>query len=481
MRDDELEALAAKSDELAAGQFSRRLRAIEDFRYDEIQGKYWDITTGTLLEAKSVDGAIPKDCWPTTSPDAKGKVKLIKPSIAINDVMTGLTVETSTWWPGKPLFLENVFVNERGAMNKKGAVTYNTYVAPAHDLKGIRGKPTPWLNHIKKLWPDPVEHEHFFNFAAHMIQRPDEKVNHGVLLAGSHGIGKDTAMHPLRKGVGEWNAQEIGPDAINTQYNGYVKAVLLVINEVRPHDEHHRASEFYEKLKPILAAPPDMTAMRILYHNVIHIRNLCHVMFTANDPLKMFLPPEDRRVFVMTSPLPDPKTSAVFEEGYFDNIWKWMLDGGAEKTIRWLMSRDISAFNPNEAPPMTSGKQAIIESAHAVRRTAIDDLFERYVSDAFEGKMPDVIFPNDLLGFIAANNYFDDSEKIVGLIRAKNFHFKMDERGYVMLRNPYASEFFKGKFRSRTAYVAKSVPREKQIELINQALEKRPLTFDQAQ
>ena len=79
MRDDELEALAAASE----GAFRRRRRVMEDFRYDEQQEAYWDTTTSTLLGAKSVDGAIHRDDWPTR-PNADGEERPYPPSRAIN-------------------------------------------------------------------------------------------------------------------------------------------------------------------------------------------------------------------------------------------------------------------------------------------------------------------------------------------------------------------------------------------------------------
>lgn len=446
------------------GQFVRRARTMNDFRYDEQQEKYWDTTTGNLLGAKSVDGAIVE--WPRTAAD-----KPYRPSLAINNVDTGLTVEGSTWWPGKPRFIEDVVVSERGAMRLKGAVCYNSYIAP-DPVPSATVSPQPWIDHVIELYPDPVEHEHFFDFAAHMIQHPEEKVNHGIVMAGGQGIGKDTALLPLRNGVGEWNAAEIGPDAITGQYNGYIKAVLLIINEVRPQDEDHKASTFYNLLKPILAAPPEMLPMTLKYANTIYIRNLCHVVLTTNDPLTMYIPPEDRRLFVMTSAMP---VKARIE--YFNNLYRYLLDGGTNSVVRWLQNRQVLTFNSTTPPPMTAGKLAIIESAHQVRRTLIDDIFERYSEAIYGSSDPKVVFQRDLLDFVNSCGLFDDLRKVVGLLNAKNFHFKMAERGYDMFRNPDASEWKNGKYRTRMAFCHRDVPRNQQLDLIQAELQHRPLAM----
>lgn len=466
MNDDELEALASAS----AGAFRRRRRVMEDFRYDEQQEAFWDTTTSTLLAAKSVDGAIHRDDWPTR-PNAQGEERPYPPSQAINDIDTGLTVEGSTWWPGRDRFIHNVVVTDRGAMTLKGAACYNSYVRPELPPRNDVD-PTPWIEHVKRLYPDPVEHEHFFDFCAHAIQRPDEKLNHGIVMAGAMGIGKDTALLPVRAGVGEWNAAEVGPDAITGQYNGYVKSVLLVINEVRPHDEDHKASNFYNMLKPILAAPPDMLPMTVKYANTIYVRNLCHVVLTTNDPLTMYIPPEDRRLFVMTSPLADPQNKAnkVFPEDYFHDIHEFFAAGGTAAVIHWLNDRDLSAFKATTPPPMTAGKQAIINSANQVRRTLIDDLLDRYFEEVLGTT---VIFHRDLSEFVRRCGLFDDEQAVIKLLNAKNFHYKMNDRGYDMVRNPDAAEWKKGKFRTRMAFIKREIPASKQVEIIREELEKR--------
>jgi hypothetical protein len=449
MTDEQLLAMAAAKE----GAFVRRLRTMEDFRYDEQQEKFWDTTTGVLLGGRSVDGAI-RD-WPVNS-----EGKPIPPSSAINSIDTGLTVEGSTWWPGKPRFIQNVVVSERGAQPLKGACCYNSYIAPDIATETTE-TPDKWIAHVKKLYPDPVEHEHFFDFCAHMIQRPDEKINHGVVMAGAQGIGKDTALLPVRYGVGEWNAAEVGPDAITSSYNGHVKSVLLVINEVRPHDEEFKASNFYNLLKPLLASPPEMLPMTVKYANTIYIRNLCHVILTTNDPLTMYIPEEDRRLFVMNSPLDGPDSPE-----YFTDMYEYLERGGTLAVIKWLKERQFSARIVRAAPPLTRGKIAIIQSAQHVRRGLVDEIWEDFCE---KNKRPKVLFHKDLVAFVHAT-YFDDAARYLAQLNAKNFHFKMAEHGYDVVRCPTASEWRAGKFRSRMGLADKHLPKEEQVKLLFEEL-----------
>lgn len=463
MTDDELEKMAQDAEQEIEGQFVRRARKLTDFRYDETQGRFWDTTTGTLLGPNSVNGAVPRELWPTVN-TKKGEVKAVPPATAINAVETGLTVEGATWWPGKPKFITDVAVTERGPIETKGAICYNTYIAPPRPK--VQGDPTPWIEHVKKLYPDEAEHEHFFNWAAHLLQRPEEKVNHGIVLAGSQGIGKDTMLLPLRQGVGYWNTAEIDPDEIFGIYNSYIKNLLIVVNEVRPHETSHRAMSFYNALKPLLAAPPEMLLANAKYMTPIPVRNLCRVVLTTNSPLSVHMPESDRRLFILTSAL----TREEFEEGYFQKIYHWLKkENGMAAVINWLLDRDISDFDATIPPPMTEGKEQMVHTTNEYRRNYLDDILDGMTD-------MDVIFPQDMVAYANAAANFDDMDEIKKVLNASNLHIKMDDRGYIAVKNGN-SMWKKGKFQSRTAFVNRRVPKNRRVQLVKEALEKRPLTF----
>ena len=56
-------------------------------------------------------------------------------------------------------------------------------------------------------------HAHIIYFLAHRVQRPEEKINHALVLGGKQGIGKDTLLEPVKRAVGAWNWEEVSPQA----------------------------------------------------------------------------------------------------------------------------------------------------------------------------------------------------------------------------------------------------------------------------
>jgi hypothetical protein len=72
------------------------------------------------------------------------------------------------------------------------------------------------------------------------VQRPEQKINHALVLGGEQGIGKDTILEPAKYAIGAWNFQEASPQQILGRFNGFVKSVILRISEARDLGEFDR-------------------------------------------------------------------------------------------------------------------------------------------------------------------------------------------------------------------------------------------------
>ncbi len=72
-----------------------------------------------------------------------------------------------------------------------------------NNRSGQRSPSEPWINHVNKVYP--LEAEHIVRWFADRVQRPNEKVNHALILGGAPGIGKDTMLEPLKYAVGPRN------------------------------------------------------------------------------------------------------------------------------------------------------------------------------------------------------------------------------------------------------------------------------------
>jgi hypothetical protein len=316
-----------------AGQ--RRLARPEDYVYDKAQEAFWDLCDGTLHTEKSVDASIPKELWrveieeaPEPLPGAKGRPKgrkerLVRPSQDIMRVENDAFVEGSTWWPGRPQIIHDYFINGEGFYPAPGRRSYNQYVPPPVSAAPA-GSAEVWTAHVQKLWPDPAEHNFFFDYCAHMVQRPGEKCNAAIVLSGTQGIGKDAALWPVRAAVGTWNCKGIDPDQLFSDYKPWVQTLMLVVDEVRPTKDEFHASSMYNVLKPMIVAPPDVLPLNQKFEKLRYVVNVMRVFVTTNDWMAMYIPPEDRRMFVMHSTLPQKWHETAGDPEYFLRLFGWM-------------------------------------------------------------------------------------------------------------------------------------------------------------
>ena len=254
------------------------------------------------------------DFWPAARVDARlPSVKLFdKSGNPIIDEETGdqkeifasgwlakhAPVEQMTWAPGLPQLVRDKLIGDGGWIDRKGATVFNLYRPPMIML-GDPSKAGPWLDHVRRIYPD--EADHIIAFLAHRVQRPQEKINHGLVLGGLQGIGKDTMLEPVKRAVGPWNFAEVSPQQVLGRFNGFLKSVVLRISEAKDMGEADRF-EFYAHMKSMMAAPPDVLRVDEKNLREYSVFNVCGVVMTTNHKTDgVYLPADDRRHYVAWS------------------------------------------------------------------------------------------------------------------------------------------------------------------------------------
>ena len=125
---------------------------------------------------------------------------------------------------------------------RPGVTTFNLYRPPAVQ-RGNSANADRWVELVERVYPDDAEH--IITFRAHRIQYPAVKINHGLILGGAPGMGKDTMLEPLKLGAGPWNFKEVSPQDIISGYNDYTRSVVLRISEAHDLGDVNRYA-FYE-------------------------------------------------------------------------------------------------------------------------------------------------------------------------------------------------------------------------------------------
>lgn len=386
---------------------------IEDFYAYLPDHKFIYMPTGALWPAASVDSMLP----PVDVPMRE------KPMLPSKWLDQNRAVQQAIWAPGLPKIVEDKLMADGGWIPHRGAKVFNLYKPPPLRPPPMFGfDVSPWINHIRYVFPD--EAEHIIRFLAHRVQRPEEKINHALVLGGMQGVGKDSILEPVKHAVGPWNFVEVSPKQVIGRFNGFVKCVILRISEARDRGEADRY-EFYETMKTYTAAPPDVLRVdekNLREHNVM---NVMGVVITTNHRDSLHLPADDRRHFVCWS----PRDRDQFVEGYWPALWKWFATGGNAGVGDYLAKLDLSDFDPKAPPVKTAAFWACVDINRAPENSELADALDAL------GR-PDAV-TIAALWFKASSTFrqwLDDRNN------RRKFRHRFEESGYVPVRNQDADD-----------------------------------------
>ena len=306
-------------------------------------------------------------------------------------------IECKSIHTGRKVEASVCFDENRQAMGAKALVgiTYaageDTLVSRDGDLYGNRwrnarpecvaGDVTPWLDHCETLIPEPSELNHLFDIMAFKLQHPKLKINHAVLHAGDQGSGKDTMWAPFIWSVcGEHmkNHGLLDNDTMSSQFGYALESEILILNELKEPDARERRA-LANKLKPIIAAPPEMLTVNRKGLHPYQMANRVFVLAFSNDPVPISLDSQDRRWFCVWSHAPRmaPQVAA--------KMWQWYRNGGFAAVGAWLQARDVSHFNPGAAPALTEFKQNLVEHGMSMAESYLVEMMRHRTGEFAKG------------------------------------------------------------------------------------------------
>jgi hypothetical protein len=276
---------------------------------------------------------------------------------------------------------------------------------------------------MHKVFSDDADH--LLSWLAHRVQRPEEKINHAIVLGGAQGIGKDTLLEPVKRAVGAWNFQEIGPAHLLGRFNGFARSVILRINEARDLGEVSRY-QFYDHSKVYTASPPDVLRVDEKHLREYCVMNCCGVIIGTNYKTGgIYLPPDDRRHYVAWSNL----TRNNFSDSYWHRLWKYYDSGGDAHVHAYLHKLDISKFNVKDPPPKTGAFWAIVDANRHPEDSELADVIDQL------GNPPAIT-----LARIANMATGDFAAVILDRKNRRAMPHRLERCGYTQIRNENAED-----------------------------------------
>jgi hypothetical protein len=212
---------------------------------------------------------------------------------------------------------------------------------------------------------------------AYKVQNPGVKINHALLIGGVPGRGRISMIAPLLYAIGgenKTNCTSVEAAELQQVWGYFLENEVIIFNELRQSEAIDRRA-LENRLKPILAAPPELLTVQRKGQHPISVVNQSLVIGMTNYRDAIAIPSEDRRWWVTWTDAPRMREEDSLA------LWAYFKAGGLQAGAAYLRQRDVSRFNPSATPPWTDAKTIMVGSA---RTGAESWLVERIEKKALE-------------------------------------------------------------------------------------------------
>jgi hypothetical protein len=181
-------------------------------------------------------------------------------------------------------------------------------------------------------------------------------------------------------------------------------------------------------MKAYTAAPPDVLRVDEKHIREHSIFNCCGVIITTNHKSDgIYLPVDDRRHFVAWSNL----EKEDFDQAYWNDLWRWYDQGGAEHVAAYLATLDLAAFDPKAPPPKTAAFWDIVHASRSPEDAELADILDQLEN-------PEAVTLIELI------NHLDDEDEFKGWLKDRRnrrvIPHRLEACDYVPVRNDAAKD-----------------------------------------
>lgn len=247
-------------------------------------------------------------------------------------------------------------------------------------LEAVKGDCWRYLQFVNEVIcsGDDELYDYIINWAAHLVQRPQELPETALVFRGREGIGKNTFIDPLSQIVGREHYLMLSSlNQVTGRFSGHLaNALLIFCNEsVWGGDKSAQGvlkSMITDPIQPIEYKGRDLSM----------VKSFRRCIFATNEQWAVPRGADDRR-YVIT----DVSDARKGDWQYFKDLNEHMRDGGTAALFGYLLDRDISDWHPRQIPGhiLKRGWEMKIMSAGSVVRWWLDMLQQGYLyeTDAY--------------------------------------------------------------------------------------------------
>ena len=272
-------------------------------------------------------------------------------------------------------------------------------VAPAS------GDVTPWLELMDHLFrnEEPGERRWFTQWLAYPLQHPGTKLFTAAVFFGrTHGTGKSLLGVTMGRLYGRQNFSLIGAKHLRGSFNGWAAGKqFILVDDVTGSDKYQDA----DALKQLITETE--VRINVKYVADYAVPDTMNFMFTSQRGDVMLLEDTDRRFYTHEAP------AQTLPDSFYKRYDAWYKsDAGAAALFDYLLSYDLTGFNPNAKAYLNAAKERMIVTSRSDISAWVHDTLE---TPDVKLKRGEVILTQDL--FTSAELlalYVADAERQAG-------------------------------------------------------------------
>lgn len=274
--------------------------------------------------------------------------------------------------PGRP----------RICFNPKGERCLNTWQPIAFHKPEPGIDISPWFELMRWLNGEKAEIVH--DFIAHMIQKPQELPEFGLIhyTNGTQGVGRSTMFKVIAKLLGKHAGQGKNLNTMMKQGWGddwAGKVALFQDEAIASNKERYQTMDWLKQ-----RINEEVRDLNMKGGKKVSEWNACRWFIASNNSTPLPLDRQDRRFLCIYH---DKGTYAAAygekaKEELFAAVYALMRDPEGINAIGWYyLNRDISNFDPFRAPEFDEDKERIASANELPEDTLLRKLIENYPAD----------------------------------------------------------------------------------------------------
>jgi len=224
-----------------------------------------------------------------------------------------------------------------------------------------------YLDHLLYIYGSKDKLDHALKWMAHLLYRPEKRINHGLCLSGKQGTGKSTIAKVLSKLIGPAH-RTITPALFSSDFQDWFMNIrLAIVEEMREYGGYGS----YNKVKHYFTE--DEIPINPKGKTMFNIRNHVHFMFFSNHHYPIPLEEGDRRIYYVESP------AIKKEPTYYDNLYDYLdIDGDAAGV--WAFGKYLKDKIEPTIPSNFATKPPPETEEHTLATSASRNPIEDYIT-----------------------------------------------------------------------------------------------------